>query len=179
MNATTKLTATEIDAMGKAELRAACKANGVPYGKLTNSGMRDALKALHVESASTEPADEQEVIPATNSTMGAIVSQLMINNGQAPAPEKTQRKPAPAKAATGKIEKNREERNGVKRPSAGGMCRAVWDALDALVAAGTQPAASDVKVLAEKNEWNKNNASIEFYQWRKFNGISGRTAAKK
>ena len=24
--------------------------------------------------------------------------------------------------------------------------------------------------------WNANNASIEYYQWRKFNGITGRVA---
>ena len=29
-----------------------------------------------------------------------------------------------------KIEKNREEQNGIKRPSVGGKCRAIWDALD-------------------------------------------------
>ena len=27
--------------------------------------------------------------------------------------------------------------------------------------------------------WNPNNASIEYYQWRKYNGISGRVAAPK
>src|SRR5690606_14138435 len=33
-----------------------------------------------------------------------------------------------------KIEKNAERQNGVRRPSIGGKCRAVWDALDALQA---------------------------------------------
>ena len=73
-----------------------------------------------------------------------------------------------------KIEKAREERNGIKKPSVGGQCRAVWDALDDMVAAGTQPTAKQVKELAEERGWNPNNASIEFYQWRKFNGIRGR-----
>lgn len=77
-----------------------------------------------------------------------------------------------------KIEKDREERNGVKRPSVGGACRAVWDALDEMVAAGEQPTSKDVKALAEQNEWNANNASIEFYQWRKFHGIRGRQPKK-
>jgi hypothetical protein len=30
--------------------------------------------------------------------------------------------------------------------------------------------------MAAANGWNPNNASIEFYQWRKFNGITGRKA---
>lgn len=74
-----------------------------------------------------------------------------------------------------KIEKVREERNGVKRPSAGGKCRAVWDALDALqgeLEAGEKVTSAMVKDLAADEGWNANNASIEFYQWRKFNGIS-------
>lgn len=83
---------------------------------------------------------------------------------------------APAPKGTGiKIEKGREERNGIKRPSAGGKCRAVWDALDEYVELeGTQPDAKVVKAWALENGWNPNNASIEFYQWRKFNGITGR-----
>ena len=81
----------------------------------------------------------------------------------------------PATATGLKIEKDREERNGIKRPSIGGRCRAVWDALDAYVAeTGEQPDAKVVKSLAADEGWNPNNASIEFYQWRKFNGITGR-----
>lgn len=87
--------------------------------------------------------------------------------------------PAPATAPEGKglrIEKDRPERNGVKRPSAGGKCRAVWDALDAYRAeVGEVPSASVVRELAADMGWNPNNASIEFYQWRKYNGITGRT----
>lgn len=85
---------------------------------------------------------------------------------------------APYVAKTGlKIEKDRPEQNGIKRPSAGGRCRAVWDELDAFVAArGEQPTSKDVKAIAAAQGWNANNASIEFYQWRKFNGITGRVA---
>ncbi len=74
-----------------------------------------------------------------------------------------------------KIEKNREEQNGIKRPSVGGKCRAIWDALDLhAMDTGNDPVAADVKALAATHGWNPNNASIEFYQWRKFNGITGR-----
>ena len=76
------------------------------------------------------------------------------------------------------IEKNRPEQNGVKRPSAGGLCRAVWDACWAhQEITGTPPTAKEVKAIAESNGWNSNNASIEYYQWRKFNGITGRVKA--
>jgi len=72
-----------------------------------------------------------------------------------------------------KIEKDRPEQNGIKRPSAGGKCRAIWDALDEYRAeTGELPTSKTVKELAADSGWNPNNASIEYYQWRKFNGIA-------
>lgn len=66
-----------------------------------------------------------------------------------------------------KIEKNREERNGIKRPSAGGLCREVWDWCDAFSAAnGKAPKPSDLK--ASGKDWNHNNAVAELYRWKKF-----------
>jgi len=77
-----------------------------------------------------------------------------------------------------KIEKNRAEQNGVKRPSAGTLCGMVWAALDA-VHATRMPVASDLDTIATTNGWNRNNVSCEFYQWRKFNGIKGRQVVAK
>lgn len=182
----------KFDTMGKEELRAACREAGISYGKLNNDGMRAALraKAEPVEAVSveveapveapvtespveSEPTEEAAPVPVQNSLLGAMVQQMMGANDKSDEKRST---PATVKRATSglKIEKDREERNGVKRPSVGGMCRAVWDALDAMVEAGKSPTAKDVKALAEEKKWNSNNASIEFYQWRKFNGIRGR-----
>ena len=80
---------------------------------------------------------------------------------------------APVTSTGLKIEKDRPEQNGVKRPSIGGKCRAIWDALDQLALdTGDDPTAKQVKELAALHGWNPNNASIEYYQWRKFNGIT-------
>lgn len=69
-----------------------------------------------------------------------------------------------------KIQKDRPVRNGIKRPSAGGKCAAVWEALDAMVAGGNaKPMPADAKAWAEANGTNPNNAVIELYVWRKFN----------
>lgn len=68
------------------------------------------------------------------------------------------------------IEKDRPKQNGVTRPSLGGMCRAVWDFCDA----NSGVTIADVKAEAAKRGWNTNNASIEYYQWRKFHGVRGR-----
>lgn len=65
-----------------------------------------------------------------------------------------------------KIEKDREERNGVKRPSAGGACAAVWDHLDA----NPMTTAKELREVAAAKGWNVNNAICELYAWRKFVG---------
>ena len=142
-----------------------------------------------VAETTVEPATNAEPSDATTSTdepesaapasllaglCGIIAGTVTVPEPAAPAPK------AEPKTTGLIIEKNRPEQNGVKRPSAGGLCRAVWDACWAhQETTGLPPTAKEVKALAEANGWNPNNASIEYYQWRKFNGISGRIAAPK
>lgn len=85
---------------------------------------------------------------------------------------------APKAPVEKKVKTPPEIVNGVRKPSVGTVCRAVWDELEKLRTenGGTPPDSKQVKALAEAMSWNPNNASIEFYQWRKFNGITGRAA---
>lgn len=191
---------TNFQDMKKTELRAACKEAGIPYSKLTVGGMRDTLTAHYAASATQEV--KEDIAPATESASvevkdprdravcpecgsdelyagespeGIVINEDTVGGCHHCDWEYDMRKAS--KAATGKglkIEKDREERNGVKRPSIGGACRMVWDYLDDVIAAGDTPTIKQVKVAAEEYGWNVNNASIEFYQWRKFNGIRGR-----
>jgi hypothetical protein len=73
----------------------------------------------------------------------------------------------PKKTATPKVA--RVEQNGVKRPGPG-KCLEVWEYLDQH--GNMKP--KDMKPIAEERGWNINNVQIEFYRWRKFNGIRGR-----
>lgn len=86
---------------------------------------------------------------------------------------------APVKKATTTASKaapkvEQEERNGVKRPKAGGVCAAVWAWLD------TNPTATlkEAKAAAPAHGWNENNVSCEFYARRKFYGISRQVETK-
>jgi hypothetical protein len=89
------------------------------------------------------------------------------------APKKAKHEGAEAKpAVTTAAKPQREVRNGVKRPREGGLCAAVWAALDSMHAAGVVPTAKDVRELATAKGWNQSNASIEFYQWKRFMGMS-------
>lgn len=76
-----------------------------------------------------------------------------------------------------KIEKDRPEQNGIIRPSKGGKCWLVWDYCDGLYNEGTLPMPKTMRTWAKEHGLNENNAVIEMYQWRKFNGIIGRQKA--
>lgn len=64
--------------------------------------------------------------------------------------------------------------NGVRRPIKG-LCADVWQALDDLLA-NEMPTIKHVRDLAQANNWNLNNATIEFYGWRKFHGLNNKKA---
>lgn len=66
----------------------------------------------------------------------------------------------------------RVEQNGVKRPGPG-KCLEVWEYLDQ----HGNMTPKDLKPVAAEKGWNENNALIEMYGWRRFNGISGRVKA--
>lgn len=130
-------------------------------------------EAQQQQEDTAEPEPEPEEAQA-NGVFGAMANTMQNHTHSAPAAQAQQQ--ARANRSQYKIEKNRPEQNGIKRPSAGGLCRQVWDAMDALreQASGTIPTSQQVRTLAAEKGWNLNNTMIEFYQWRKFNGITGR-----
>ena len=113
----------------------------------------------------------------TASPPSELANLLAYQTGDKTIVEPQKPKAEPQKTSGLIIEKDRPEQNGVKRPSAGGLCRAVWDACwSHQEKTGEVPTAKQVKEIALAQGWNPNNASIEYYQWRKYNGISGRVA---
>lgn len=76
----------------------------------------------------------------------------------------------PAPTASAKSKTRSETRNGVRRPIKG-KCADVWNALDNMLPNGV-PTIGNVRDLAKANGWNINNATIEFYAWRKFHGLN-------
>lgn len=106
--------------------------------------------------------DKGEVIAKSvgNNVMLAGLAQLT----QAPvvAPVKVAKAPKAASII----------QNNVRKPGPG-LCLDVWNACqEVLDKTGSAPDSKAVKAIAETKGWNPNNASIEFYQWRKFTGIS-------
>lgn len=204
MTSTTTNTASKFDAMGKEELRAACREAGISYSKLNNDGMRAALVAHYAKAEpaakEVEAEEEIEARPTSNRMSFAQILGLEpiperpAHNGQvtrvvdgkkveAKAPkakgEPRTRSDKPAAPVVPRvsrkgytIQKEREERNGVKRPSEGTVCGNVWAEFDK----NPEIKASELADLADTNGWNRTNVSCEYYSWRKFNGIKGRAA---
>lgn len=74
-----------------------------------------------------------------------------------------------------KVEKDRPEQNGIKRPSTGGICREIWDfAQGVLDSTDVAPTAKQMRAHGETVGWSMVTTMIQFYQWRKYNGIKGR-----
>ena len=63
------------------------------------------------------------------------------------------------------------------RPKAGGRCAAVWDQLDAMkLSSGVVPELQSILKIGKRKKWNANNTRVEYYAWRKANGVVGRIA---
>lgn len=159
---------TNFDEMGKGELRAACKAAGISYGKLTVQSMRAALVARAAVNADELSIAKQEDAPTDLAGQGIRSLHNLIDKANTAPVNLTP--VAPKAPKTTKPE--REARNGVKRPRNGGLCAAVWAALDKLHASGTAPTSEQVRDLATAKGWNANNALCELSAWRKFMGLS-------
>lgn len=146
------ITLESIDNLSKAELRSACKARGIKYGKMSNFQMREAL---------TEAVQAEAAAPAA--TTPAPVAAPVVQHPSAAAPPKQQ----PSKPA--KVQ--RVVQNGVTRPGPG-KCLDVWEAMEALHAkTGNVPTSKDASDWATANGANVSNATQELSRWRKFAGL--------
>lgn len=127
-------------------------------------------------SPETEPENDHKPSAAA-SAFGAFANGQLGNCNDRRTDSSTGGRRSDKPAAERKVRTPPEIVNGVRKPSVGTVCREVWDELEKLrtAAGGVAPDSKAVKALAESKGWNANNASIEFYQWRKFNGITGRS----
>lgn len=109
-----------------------------------------------------KPTTPVPPVPTTNSWLSLL--------GQTPTQIEAKKKAEPV---TYHIEKEREERNGIKRPSLGCLCRQVWDLCDGVMEKlGRLPTGKEIHAACEGKGWNPNNITVEYYNWRKFNGFS-------
>lgn len=162
------------------------KSNAARAAKKANNGTLDGLvlkgtEGAYYYEAEAKPAAKPAPAPAPAMTASMGTPVAAKPGKKAPAPKvvplaHTQR--AAAATSTGpkyRIQKDRVTQHGITRPSAGTKCGDVWDFLDK--AAKGNPATltlASLKAVASDQGFNVTNAVIEFYRWRRFNGIVGR-----
>lgn len=141
------------------------------------SNARRALKKIF--NCSTEVANSLIHIEALEDGGRYWFSEAAVNRAANPSIEAdkiaTVAVPAPAAPAAPeapKASKVRSEiRNGVRRPIKG-KCAEVWSTLDDIKKQGFEIDIHVVRELAAQKGWNLNNATIEFYGWRKFHAVT-------
>lgn len=183
-----------LDTAKKEELRSLCKKQGVKgYGKLSNDGMRAALRALietdpNYQTTGPKKDAPKPVVttPADDESEQLEEERDLEQNPDAPEHQKDAPAPVvittPAReplVLTGVMSTDREIRNGVKRPAPESICGKVWAALDSLHAAGVVPTAKDMRELSVAKQWNENNSLTEMYIWRRWQGVAKPQRAPK
>lgn len=187
-----KYTAEYLATLGKVELRDLCRSNGISYASLNVESMRAALATVPLDG--TTDATTTEELAENMQTMGtAEVLPAVLGEG-APfvvldPPTYTPPRdavavfaanPKPNKTKVPKVPKvPREESHGVKRPAAETLCGKIWAWCDAQVAVGVRPEAANLRAHFDgKTEGidaiDPTTCTVQYYRWRKFNGISGR-----
>jgi hypothetical protein len=133
----------------------------------------DSVVTGDEEGASSE---EGSVATSAFNPFGGLGARSASSNDLPPLAAPAVRGRAPRETRY-TIEKNRPEANGIKRPSEGGICRQIWDALDEKYSLDkTVPSLSSTKdALAHLDQ---TTVSVQYYRWRKHNGIAGRLDKK-
>lgn len=138
------------------------------------SNARRALKKIF--NCSTEVANSLINMEALEDGGRYWFSEAAVNRAANPsiAADKiaTVAVPAPVSPVAPKASKVRSEiRNGVRRPIKG-KCAEVWSTLDDIKKQGSEIDIRVVREVADQKGWNLNNATIEFYGWRKFHAVA-------
>lgn len=166
-----QFTSEQLAQMNKGQLREACRAFSIGYNSLNNDGMRAAL-AEHAsdyvapQGAPVAPLAQVEPRVLTDVPVAVVAPTLPVPPAAPKVPKVVQ-----------------PEANGVKRPKPGTICAEIWDWCDRTQAGtpasegvaevpGVRPEAKALRAaLPARDDTTK---TVQFYRWRKFNGIQGR-----
>ncbi|UDQ87417.1 hypothetical protein LJE71_13975 [Xanthobacter autotrophicus] len=110
------------------------------------------------------PAEE----PAKANGESVATAQPKAGTKLGAKPKADAAREAQLKATTGLV---RREQNGVKEPSAGGLCAAAWQACDkAMADLGRTPTSGEVAASKHAAGLNATNVKVEYSYWRRFHG---------
>lgn len=171
----------DIATANKGQLRQEMRNVGLSYDGLNVDGMRAALTshvageqpvAEVVQEVPAEQTDEEllaELDAKLDAPEVAEIVQVPEVASVAPVPPAVLAPVVPVARPT------REEKHGVKMPATGTICRQIWDYCAADYSRGTMPNAKALRVWGA-GRLDDTTMTVQFYRWRKFNGIVGRQA---
>lgn len=133
--------------------------------KATQTAEKAAEKA-----AKKEEADKKKAEKAAEKAAKKEAEKAQKEAEKAAKKEAQEQAKIAAKAAT-----KQPEQNGVRRPKPETLCGRAWAIFDGVSSQLGSPAPiRDCLVIARDQGLNENNVKVEYAQWRKFNGVSGR-----
>lgn len=132
-----------------------------PLSKMLNAAFSPP-KAKRAAKRTSKPASKAKAAPAPKRKPAAK-----------PAPVATQpaAKSSKAKSVKYHISSDRKTQHDITEPSPGTGARTLWDAFAKHKGGLT---VGEAREAGEKLGQNANQTVIEFYRWRKFNGVTGR-----
>ncbi|QMV29717.1 hypothetical protein [Vibrio phage vB_VnaS-AQKL99] len=140
--------------------------------KILGLDKKDVIKGTHFEVREAEFADGF-IWHAIGNQTPVVEKKLEIKRVK--VARRTVKVEAPAKAEGIKIQKDREERNGVKRPSAGGKCAQLWHLFDAMYGEkGIVPTPKPAKARSAELGLDPVTTQVQLYRWREFMGFKGK-----
>lgn len=172
-------TNNQLATFNKGQLREACREKGIGYAGMNNDGMRAALAeyasdfgavvdATFVDANAGSEARELVSLRDANPTAAEVAAQEPRVLPTLVAPTTLE----PVAKAPKEPKVPQPEANGVKRPKAGTICAQIWDWCDKTNTEGVRPEAKALRAaLVGLDDTTK---TVQFYRWRKFNGIQGR-----
>lgn len=81
--------------------------------------------------------------------------------------------PAPVEQPVKPQKQEAKVQNGIKAPMRAGKCKQVWEVCQAIYEqTGKVPTLKEVMACEAMQGANVTNTQIEFYRWRKFNGLN-------
>jgi hypothetical protein len=83
--------------------------------------------------------------------------------------------PAPVEQPVKPQKQEAKVQNGIKAPMRAGKCKHVWEVCEAIYkSTGKVPTLKELNAHEAMQGTNQTNNQIEFYRWRKYNGLNAK-----
>lgn len=112
---------------------------------------------------------------ATRATRATKAKEQKAVTGLLNVPSIANLLPAPVEQPVKPQKQEAKVQNGIKAPMRAGKCKHVWEVCEAMYkATGKVPTLKELNAHEAMQGTNQTNNQIEFYRWRKYNGLNAK-----